>query len=122
MHFVWANLIDKIWYLFLNKYLFCLYREFSPENLTNREKTKNLCSGDKNEKDGENNIDDAAGMLDDTFEQTGSHSAQEMHLDGLSESSSSSERMESENGYELLQQHGKNLIKCKIVYETFMQE
>ena len=46
-------------------------------------------------------------MLDDTFEQTGSHSVQEMHL---SESSSSSERMESENGYELLQQHGKNLI------------
>ena len=53
---------------------------------------------------------DSAGMLDDTFEQTGSHSVQEMHLDGLSKSSSSSERMESENGYELLQQHGKNLI------------
>ena len=39
-------------------------------------------------------------MLDDAFEQTGPHSAQEMHLDGLSESSSSSEKMESENGYE----------------------
>ena len=33
-------------------------------------------------------------MLDDAFEQTGFHSAQEMHLDGLSESSSSSEKME----------------------------
>ena len=39
-------------------------------------------------------------MLDDVFEQTDSHSAQEMHLNGLSESSSSSEKMESENGYE----------------------
>ena len=88
IHFVWANLIDKIWHLFLNKYLLCLYRKFSPENLTNREKTKNLCSDDKNEKDGEKNTDDSAAMLDDTFEQTGSHAVQEMHLDGLSESSS----------------------------------
>ena len=48
--------------------------------------------------------DDSADMVDDTFEQTGSHSAQEMHL----ESCSSSESMESENGYELSQQHGKN--------------
>ena len=93
MHFVWANVIDKTWYLFLNKYLLCLYREFSPENLTNHEKTKNLCNDDKNEKDGEKNTDDSAGMLDDTFEQTGSHSVQEMHLEGLPESSSSSERM-----------------------------
>ena len=52
--------------------------------------------------------EDSADMLDDTFEQTGSHSAQEMRLDGSSESCSSSERMESENGYELSQQHGKN--------------
>ena len=37
----------------LNKYLFCLYREFSSENLTNPEKTKKLCSDDENEKDGE---------------------------------------------------------------------
>ena len=44
-------------------------------------------------------------MLDDAFEQTGSHSAQEMHFDGLSGSSSLSEKVESENGYELLQQH-----------------
>ena len=32
MHFFWANLFDKMWYLFLNKYLFCLYREFSSGN------------------------------------------------------------------------------------------
>ena len=49
-------------------------------------------------------------MLDDTFEQTGSHSAQEMHLDGLSESSSSSEKMEPENGYDLSQLNGKSLL------------
>ena len=49
-------------------------------------------------------------MLDDAFEQTGSYSAQEMHLDGLSESSSSSEKMESENGYELSQLNGKSLL------------
>ena len=49
-------------------------------------------------------------MLDDTFEQTGSHSAQEMHLDGLSESSSLSEKMESENDYELLQLNGKSIL------------
>ena len=55
MLFFWANLIHKIWYLFLNKYLFCLYREFSLGNLTNHEKTKQLCSDDKNEKDGEKN-------------------------------------------------------------------
>ena len=48
-------------------------------------------------------------MLDGTFEQTGSHSLQKMHLDSLSESSRSSERVESENGYELSQQYGKNL-------------
>ena len=46
----------------------------------------------------------------DAFEQTGSHSAQQMHLDGLLEASSSSERMESENGYELSQQHSKILF------------
>ena len=49
-------------------------------------------------------------MLDDTFEQTGSHSAQEMHLDGLSESSSSSEKMKSENGCELSQLNGKSIL------------
>ena len=49
-------------------------------------------------------------MLDDAFEQTGSQSTQEMHLDGLSESSSSSEKMESENGYELSQLNGKSLL------------
>ena len=49
-------------------------------------------------------------MLDDVFEQTDSHSAQEMHLNGLSESSSSSEKMESENGYELSQLNGKSLL------------
>ena len=53
MHFFWANFFDKMWYLFLSKYLFCLYREFSSGNLTNREKTKQLCSDYKNEKDGE---------------------------------------------------------------------
>ena len=49
-------------------------------------------------------------MLDDAFEQTGSHLAQEMHLHGLSESSSSLEKMESENDYELSQQHLKSLL------------
>ena len=57
-------------------------------------------------------------MLDDTFEQTGSHSAQEMHLDGLSESSSSSEKMESENGYELSQLNVRGFSKNKVVHET----
>ena len=51
------------------------------------------------------NANDSGDMLDDAFEQTGSHSAQEMHFDGLSGSSSSSEKVESENGYELSQQH-----------------
>ena len=49
-------------------------------------------------------------MLDDAFEQTGSHSAHKMHLDGLSESSSSSEKMQSENGYKLSQLNGKSLL------------
>ena len=42
----------------------------------------------------EKKTNDLVDMLDDTFQQTGSNSAQEMHLDGLSESSSSSEKME----------------------------
>ena len=94
----------------MSKYLFCFYKEFSSRNLTNREKTKQLCSDDKNKKDGEKNTSDLANMLDYAFEQTGSHSAQEMHLDGLSESSSLSEKMESENGYELSQVNGKRLL------------
>ena len=49
-------------------------------------------------------------VLDDAFEQTGSHLAQEMDLHGLSKSSSSLEKMESENGYELSQQHLKSLL------------
>ena len=36
----------------------------------------------------EKKTDDSAAMLDDTFEETGSHAVQEMHLDGLPESSS----------------------------------
>ena len=51
-----------------------------------------------------------AEMLDDPFEQIGSHSAQETHSDGLSESSSLSEKMESENGYELSQLNGKSFL------------
>ena len=94
----------------LNKYLFCLSRRFSSGNVTHREKTKQLCSDDKNKKDEEKNTNDLADMLDDAFEQTGLHSAQEMHLDGLSESSSSSEKMESENGYKLSQLNGKSLL------------
>ena len=103
-------MIRYIYSSILNKYLFCLYREFSSGNLTNREKTKQLCSDDKNEKYGQKNTNDLADILDDAFEQTGSHSAQEMHLNGLSESSSSSEKMESENGYELSQLNGKSLL------------
>ena len=110
MYFFWASLIDKMWYLFLNKYLFCLYREFSLGNLTNRKKTKQLCSDNKNKKDGEKHTSDSADMWGDSFEQTGSHSALEMHLDGLLESSRLSENMESENGYDLSQQHGKSLL------------
>ena len=49
-------------------------------------------------------------MLHDAFEQIGSHSAHEMHLDDLSESSSSSEKMQSENGYKLSQLNGKSLL------------
>ena len=95
MHFVWVNLIDKIWYLFLNKSLVWLYREFPSGNLTNREKTKQICSDNKNEKDGEKKPNDSD-MLDDALKQTASHSAQEMHIDGLSELSSSSKKVESE--------------------------
>ena len=63
IHLFWANLINKIWNLFLNKYLFCLYREISSGNLTNHEKTKQLCSDDdKNEKDGEKNTNDSTDM------------------------------------------------------------
>ena len=39
----------------LNKYLFCLSRRFSSGNVTHREKTKQLCSDDKNKKDEEKN-------------------------------------------------------------------
>ena len=42
-------------------------------------------------------------MLDDTIEQTGLRSKQEMHLEGSVELSSLSERIQSENGYELSQ-------------------
>ena len=69
-----------------------------------------LCSDDKNKKDGEKNTYALAGMLHDAFEQTGSRSGHEMHLDGLSESTSLSEKMESENGYELTQLNGKSLL------------
>ena len=58
----------------------------------------------------EKKTNDLVDMLDDAFQQTGSNSAQEMHLDGLSESSTSSEKMESENGYELSQLNGKSLL------------
>ena len=51
-----------------------------------------------------------ADMLDCPFEQIGSHSAQEIHSDGLSESSSLSKKMESENGFELSQLNGKSLL------------
>ena len=71
-------------------------------------KYKKKCTGDK-EKDGEKK-QMILRICYDAFEQTGSHSAQQMHLDGLPESSSSSERMESENGYELSQQHSKILF------------
>ena len=84
MHFVSATLIDKILYLFLSKYLFCLYGKFSPENLTSRGQARKSCSDDKNQKDGEKNKEDSVDMLDDAFEQAGSHSAQEMDLDGSS--------------------------------------
>ena len=49
----------------------------------------------------EKKTNNSADMLDDAFGQTGLHAAQHMHLDGLPESFSLSERMESENGYEL---------------------
>ena len=58
----------------------------------------------------EKKTNNSADMLDDAFEQTGLHAAQHMHLDGLPESFSLSERMESENGYELSQQHSKSLL------------
>ena len=109
MHFFWANFFDKMWYFFLSKYLFCLYREFSSGNLTNREKSKQFYSDNKDEKNRKKHKW-FSGYLDDTFEQTGSHSAQEIHLDGLSEWSSSSEKVESDNGYEISQHHCKSLL------------
>ena len=103
-------MIRYIYTSILNKHLFCLFREFSSGNLTNRKKAKQKCNDDKNEKDGEKNKWFSGYVIDDAFQQTGSNSAQEMHLDGLSESSSSSEKMESENGYELSQLNGKSLL------------
>ena len=120
MHFFWDNFFDKMWYLFLSKYLFCLYREFSSGNLTNREKSKQFYSDNKDEKNRKKHKW-FSGYLDDTFEQTGSHSAQEIYLDGLSEWSSSSEKVESDNGYEISQHHCKSLLyKQNGIWDIFV--